>query len=130
MPKRGEVNNRDFATQIRDFSGLLFGTITPTDIDGLIDFHNKLFVLMEFKYKDTPLPRGQQLAIERLVDLIFASGKLGIGIIAYHSTDGDIDCALCTVREYRWKKRWHLPTKPITVREVIDRMLLKHKGVL
>jgi len=40
---RGKIEHRDRARQIRDFSNLRYGNITPTDIDGLIEYQNKCF---------------------------------------------------------------------------------------
>ena len=47
MPERGVITNRARARQIRDFSGLQIGTITPTDLDGLIEFHDECFIFCE-----------------------------------------------------------------------------------
>ena len=47
MAERGVIRNRQFAQQLRDFSGLRFGKITPTDIDGFMDFGDRLFVVLE-----------------------------------------------------------------------------------
>ena len=33
---RGKIRNRECAGQLKDFSGLRFGKITPTDIDGFV----------------------------------------------------------------------------------------------
>ena len=38
---RGVIQNRDRKKQIIDFSGLKYGKITPTDIDGLIEYKDK-----------------------------------------------------------------------------------------
>ena len=51
MDKRGKIGNRRRALQIRDFTGLRWGNITPTDIDALIDFGDKVFVFIEVKKK-------------------------------------------------------------------------------
>ena len=120
---RGKIINRDYATQIRDFSGLRFGNITPTDIDGFIDFQNNRFVIMEFKYKGSTYPFGQKLALGRLVDNLHDAGKKSIGIIASHTTSGDIDCANCKVEEYRYRKHWYIKDIATTVKQLIDKFL-------
>ena len=38
---RGKIRNVCYAEQIIDFSSLCFGTITPTNIDGYMDFWGK-----------------------------------------------------------------------------------------
>jgi len=121
---RGIINYRERARQLRDFSGLRFGNITPTDIDGFIDFGNKYFVIMEFKVEGTPLTYGQELALERLVDNLQDNGKPSIAIIGIHNhpVDEDINCANCLVDKYRSSKVWH-EGKNLTVKKLIDEFL-------
>jgi glycerophosphoryl diester phosphodiesterase len=102
---RGVIRNREYGTQVRDFSGLRFGKITPTDIDGLIEYQNKGYVFIETKYKDAKLPRGQELALERLCDDL-QNTKPTLLIIASHETEGDIDVAETIVARYRFKGEW------------------------
>ncbi|HEY6021391.1 MAG TPA: hypothetical protein VIY48_16245, partial [Candidatus Paceibacterota bacterium] len=88
------IENMQRLRQAKDFSGLRFGSIMPTDLDGIIDYHDKAWVVIEYKSGDAPLNYGQRLAFERLCrDL----GKLKptIGIIATHDqpTGRAIDCA-------------------------------------
>jgi hypothetical protein len=103
---RGAIRNREYGTQVRDFSGLRFGNITPTDIDGLIEYKDKGYVLIETKYKDAKLPRGQELALERLCDNLQSAKKPTLLIIASHETEGDIDVAETIVVRYRFKGKW------------------------
>lgn len=130
---RGVIKNRQFANQVKDFSGLLYRKITPTDIDGLMDFGNKVFVLIELKYGDCEVKTGQKLAIERVVDNLQELGKPTIAIIARHNSEGDIDVANCSVDQIRFEKRW-IPQRNPRVKLVIDKFLLKyapeyiHKG--
>lgn len=37
---RGKIQNEEFARRIIDFSGMRYGNITPTDIDGVIEYHD------------------------------------------------------------------------------------------
>jgi hypothetical protein len=111
MPERGVITNRDRASQLRDFSGLRIpGTnITPTDIDMLIEYHNKYFFFAETKYRDAMILSGQKLALERLCDAAHRSGKLSIAFITRHTAEigEDIDMAMTEVEEYRWNFHWH-----------------------
>ena len=66
MTEPGIFRNREYAKQLKSFSGLRFGKITPTDIDGFLDFGNNVYVFIETKHGDAPLPYGQKLALERL----------------------------------------------------------------
>lgn len=119
--QRGEIRNRQFVA-VNDFSGLRWDAITPTDLDGLIDFGNQLFVFIELKFKGAPLPNGQRLALERVVDAIERVPT--IAIVAYHETPAgmDIDAARAVVTAYRWRRRWHLPRRAIFLKDAIDMM--------
>lgn len=125
--KRGEIEYPERAQQIINFSGLTFGSITPTDLDGLIEYHNKAYVLIEMKYRDAEIKYGQKLAIERLVEDTEKAGKKSLAIIADHEVDDpkeQINAAPCIVRQYyRPKKKWHTPEKPVTVLETIKQFL-------
>jgi len=118
---RGKIQNKAQALQVNDFSSLRFKNITPTDIDGFIDFQNKKFVLIEIKYKDALLPFGQKLALERLCD---NSKKDTILMVGSHTSEtGDIDVGGCILREYRYKRAWKVYPEKITIKEAIKRFL-------
>ena len=96
-----------------------WGSIPPTDVDGLIDFGNKLFVLFELKHTRARVPYGQRLAIERVVDAIQSDTKEAFGIIATHDSDGDIVAAEAIVTEYRYRGEW-IEMGGITLIDFID----------
>lgn len=121
---RGKVHTPYLAAQLRDFSGLRYGKITPTDIDGFMDFGNCLHVFIEAKLSGNVLPRGQELALERLVDNCAVASINAIGIVCEHTNRvGDIKIADCIVTKCRWRGRWQKPRSLITVRVAIDRIL-------
>jgi len=119
--ERGVIRNRDYATQIRDFSGLRFKNITPTDIDGLIEYHNKAYVVIEIKYMGSELPYGQRLALERMCDDL-SNSKQTIGIVASHSSTGDIDVGNIEVIEMRYRGHWYRRTNE-TVRQLVEKFI-------
>lgn len=121
--QRGVIRNRDFACQVKDFSGLRFGNITPTDIDGMIEYHNRAYVYIELKHLHTDLPHRQRLALERQCDDM-GKVKPTLLVIASHVTGGDIDVANTEVIEYRYCKKWKIPQKTTTVHEIIEYFLL------
>ena len=128
---RGLIRNREHAGQIRLFAGMRWGTITPTDIDGLIDFGGEAFVIIETKYGDAKLPTGQRLALERLADVISSTGRPCVALVASHHSSGDIvvgECQVteCQVTEYRFRGAWHAPRQPMTVCEAIEGFRKKH----
>lgn len=123
--RRGKIRHRDRAKQLRNFSGLQFGNITPTDIDAMIEYKNKRYFFLEIKKEGVELSYGQRLAYERLTDDLEKAGKPTIFIIASHTVDdckNDIDAANTLVREYRFKGEWHLvdPKLDTTPKKMAD----------
>ena len=126
-PQRGVIQHRARNQQIADMSGLRYEKITPTDLDGFMDFGDRLFVFIEGKFVATPVMYGQQLAIDRLCDATNNPPKrYSFAIIADHNSpcDEDIDFANMTVRTIRQNCKWNPPLqKGLTVRAAIDRMI-------
>ena len=126
MTEPGIFRNREYAKQLKSFSGLRFGKITPTDIDGFLDFGNNVYVFIETKHGDAPLPYGQKLALERLCDTCTNAGKASVVLVGHHETDGDIDVATLPVSLLRMKGKWRKPNKNMTIREAIESFLQWH----
>lgn len=120
--ERGKIHSPDYVV-VRDYSGLRYGKITPTDIDGFIDFGNHTFVFLELKYTDVELKTGQRLALERLSDACVSSGKRAIVLIANYSSIDDTDVAKLPVVQLYHHKQWREPRNEITVRQAIDKFL-------
>lgn len=125
MGDRGVIRNRQFAQQIRDFSGLRFGSITPTDIDGFVEFGDRLFIFIESKFGNTEPPRGQLLALERLCDACEQHGhRRSVVLMLKHSVLADsgldIEFGKLLVSRFRLRGRWRVPKKDTTCREAID----------
>ena len=102
MVERGIIENPARKRQILMFNNLVYGTITPTDLDGVIEYRNKAYVFFEIKYRGAEVKHGQKLALERLVKDSAANDKMSVAIIADHFVDNceeDVDASLCTVRE-------------------------------
>ena len=121
--QRGVIRNREYASQLRDFSGLRFGNITPTDIDGFIEYKDIAFIIIESKHKGSDMPFGQRLALQRLCDACQTAGKETLLIIASHNTIEDIDFANTAVIETRYKYRWVVRDSEMTTRQAIDKFL-------
>lgn len=125
--QRGQIYNRARATQVRDFTGLRWNNITPTDVDGLIDFQNNAFVLFELKRKGTEIPFGQELAIERVAALMNTQ-KPTIAFLAEHEDDGaTIFAAGAVVVSYFWEGTWWDDGRGLTLKESIDSFLAKRR---
>ena len=122
---RGKIQNVARKQQIIDFSGLLFGSITPTDMDGLIEYHDKAYAILEFKYGNVELPYGQRLCIQRLVnDLAHSGKKIVAAVIGHnvHDVNQSIPAAECFVREVYLgdERRWRPPIRPMTTLELLE----------
>lgn len=107
------------------FDGFRYGSITPTDIDGVIDYHDFVWVLFEAKLAGKDVPRGQRLALERLIQNAYRARKHGIALIIEHEVDDcrkDVYAKDCMVREvYTTEKmQWRPPRYPITAKGMAD----------
>ena len=117
---RGEIQNRVRARQIIDFRGLRYENITPTDIDGMIEYKNKGFVFYEYKLRDAKMSRGQKLALERLADAIWRGKKQSVVFLCVHEADNpfdDVDAANAKVIETYYHGKWHEKDGTRTVKE-------------
>ena len=130
---RGKIQNRDRAKQIIDFGGMRYGNITPTDIDGYIDYHDSAFVFLEMKLEGADMPYGQRLALERLVNSATASGHDACAMLCIHNKqnpDEDVKAADTQVRAIYWKGAWHPPARQMTTKEMVDSFLRFTQNIL
>ena len=126
MSDRGVIKYVARAQQINDFSGMLLGKITPTDIDAVIEYQDKAYIFIEIKYKDKDLPYGQRLALERLANDTIKAGKKSIVLVAEHeveNTHQSVDTAQCRIRKYYFNNQWHIPKETITVIDAVYKFL-------
>ena len=124
---RGKINNPEMAKRLNDFSGLRWGNITPTDIDGFVEFSDKAYVFFETKKNGAEIKYGQKLALQRVCDAIEDSGRYSLALILdyeKYNSDGEIDVANSIVREGRYKKKWRT-TKNTTAKTLVDKFLRK-----
>lgn len=122
---RGVIEHRKRAQQIIDFCGIHYENITPTDIDGVIEYKDKAYVYLEYKYGKKEMPYGQRLFLERAVKDNAKAGKLAIAIVAEHkiaNPENDIPAESCMVREifYSQEMNWRKPKGLFTVKQLID----------
>lgn len=116
---RGVVRSEERARQLLRFDGMEFGTITPTDIDGLIEYRNKCYVFYEAKYNGSGIPCGQRLAIERICNDLQKT-KPAIALLVTHESDGDIYLADTLVEAWYHKGEWHLEGRTHNAKEFTD----------
>lgn len=134
---KSKILNPKRMKQLIDFKGLeLDNGIYPTDIDGLIEYHDSEYIILEVKHNKAKVPWGQRLALQRMVDDFTKAGKKAVAIVCEHSVDDTnrpVVAAVCNVRElyYGGEKRWRPPDSPMTVRQAVNnfrKYANKHKG--
>ena len=123
--ERGVYQNENRGRQLLRFDGLRYGGITPTDIDGVIEYRNRLWLMYEAKMEGKEVPKGQRLAIERFIRNADIANKHGIAMIVEHNVrdpDKDIYLKDCRVRELitTENQRWRPPKYEITVKQMTD----------
>jgi hypothetical protein len=102
--------------QVVDFSGLVWGNLSFTDIDGFFDYKGKLLVYVETKFKGAPLTTGQKIGFER----IESGNRIPTVILFSHHESSDvIPLATTKVVSYLWKSKWRTASGK-TVKECCD----------
>jgi hypothetical protein len=122
--QRGNIKHKARAQQINSFSGLLRRrNITPTDIDGLIDYNGKAFIILEGKYGDAEIPKGQRMALEHLANAMI-DGKKQVTVIVFrhniNDVNEDVKVSDQSVTQVYFKRKWFTITTK-NVLEVIDK---------
>jgi len=125
---RGVIQHDKRARQIVLFDGLRWGKITPTDIDGFLDFGNRLMFFIETKFVGVSLPLGQRLALERLCDATYKHRLKSYAFIAEHNAQqgSDIILAEAIVTEVRHHGAWLIPRERCDVKMAVEAYLRKH----
>ena len=126
---RGLINNRERSLQVKKYDGLRYGAITPSDVDGFVEFKGKLFIFWELKLGKTPLPKGQQWGLERLCDAVEKSGAPCYFLVVRHNvedTSEDIDVSQAIVSDVRYRGEWKKPGIEMNLKQVIDLLKSKH----
>jgi hypothetical protein len=133
----GKIHDYKRASQQIDYSGLLDGKVSPTDVDGWLELGDRCHVFLEYKLITVgKIPGGQELAFKRLMTDL-NKVKPAICIIAYHSQsetvvgdDGverykDIDGAGALVSRIYGENGKEIikPHQGRTVKDVIQRFL-------
>jgi len=81
-----------------DYNDCQWGAIHPTNVDGFIEYHDNLFIILEGKEIGVPEIRGQSVAFERTVDALCRAGKKAFVIKFEHEkTDLLIKAGQCRV---------------------------------
>lgn len=65
--------------------------ITPTDIDGLIDYNGHGFIYWEGKVKEKRIDEGQKRALENVVNSHWKSNHPAMALIFWHDVPSDCE---------------------------------------
>lgn len=96
--------------QVIVFDGLQYGSITPTDIDGCIEYKDKAVIFLEYKYIGNRMPDGQRLCLERLADDVRMSGREAVVMLCEHDVDDvrePVDAGTSEVVAMYYGGKWH-----------------------
>ena len=122
--ERGKIHNLTRYKQPVEFDGLAYGKITPTDIDGLIEYRNRVFVFYELKLRGKEMDHGQRMALQNVVDGLNCEGKYAILFKCehdVHDAEKHVDAATAEVTSIYWNGKWTEPKRQrISVREATD----------
>ena len=120
-----EIHYHDRMAQATSFEGL---AITPTDIDGIWELKNKVWIMLEMKAAGKKMPLPQQIALERLVDNMTDLGKLAILFVCEHNTPVGQDIIVATSRvvKIRFQKKWIDIVENIIANDAINNFIDKN----
>lgn len=128
------IRHPDRAKQVIDYGGIRCGNIMPTDLDGIIEYKGKAYILIEMKHRDTKIPTGQRIALERMVDDFKLRGKLACLLLCSHCVDNcdDVIRAEYTIvtgiyYNFRWTK-WYEPLGDV-INKIIRRLENEERDV-
>lgn len=109
--KKGDIKYRERAKQINSFAGLIRRrNITPTDVDGLIEYNGNVFIMLEGKYGDAELPKGQRMALENLANAILDGNKKVVIIVYRHyieNSNKDVIVSEQFVSDVYFDRKWN-----------------------
>ena len=136
--ERGVIKFKARAKQLNSFRDLLrHRNITPTDIDGLIDYNGKAFIYLEGKMKNKTLDIGQKKALESVVRSHWRAQNPSIVIYFWHDTPSDCEVQVAwmfvkmiftikpitclTGKQHQTEINWYHPqTQTTTVKQAIE----------
>tara|TARA_R110000772_G_scaffold4094_2_gene14455 strand:+ start:6675 stop:7133 length:459 start_codon:yes stop_codon:yes gene_type:complete len=135
--ERGEITHRERSQQIVSWSGIRYGRITPSDIDGVtyggtcfsprgvIEYKARRWVFFEFKLKGAPiLQKGQLRAFEELCLNLSSPSLFLMCEHEIYDPKKDIVAAETIVTSY-FTTKWREPKSIITAKEASDAFINK-----
>ena len=110
------INNRDLVKQVIDFTGVQNGKMHPMDIDAVLEFDNRILILIEVKLNGNQIPTGQRLTLERICDVwhkkdIYKTNKKRKAIVLkvehnFRDSTKNIPIEKCFVTSVYYNSKW------------------------
>lgn len=127
---RGTIQFKGRARQVITYDGMTFNKISPTDVDGLIEYRGKAYIVYEVKYDGAEMSQGQKLALTRMADDFKSAGKEAVLLICEHHNSAQTDVLLAdtVVRELYYNGKFHRPQAKRTAKEWTDRFIRHVEG--
>ena len=131
--KENRIFNEEAFNQVLSFEGMDYDKgIHPTDIDGVIEYSDKAYVLYEVKHDGVDLRYAQRTYLERTIKDYAKAGKVAIAIVADHQGSDPKEKVFlkdCMVREVLYSQssdgEWMRPRTPMNCLEATDWLLEK-----
>jgi len=106
---RGKIKYLDRYKQLISYEGMVrHRNITPTDIDGIIDYNGNAFIFLECKHIGKALDTGQRRAYENIINGLSEAGKPAFCIHFAHDKEPEeiIIAKDCEVVELYFQHKW------------------------
>lgn len=103
------IKNSNLVRQTIDFSGVQNKNMHPSDIDAVLEFDDQVLILMEIKFKGSPIPTGQKLMLQRIADAWHVGVKKAIVLKIEHNFmvhNKDIPLDKCFVTAFYYNGAW------------------------
>jgi hypothetical protein len=117
------IRNRKKVRQVIDFTGVQNGRMHPSDIDAVLEFNNDVLILMEVKYRRQPIPTGQRLLLERIVDSWHTDRSCALKV-EHDFTDDDENIPLhtCLVTGFYNCRHWVYYKDPVLLVDYLNEL--------
>lgn len=118
------IRNTNEVVKAIDFTGVQNKLIHPSDIDAVLEFDNRILILIEVKQMGAPIPTGQRILLERLCDNwnTYSSVVLKVEYLPEQSDATRIPLDVCVVTEFYYQSRWQKLKNPIALVRFINHL--------
>jgi hypothetical protein len=102
------IRNRNEVKQVIDFTGVQNGKMHPSDIDAVLEFDNRILILIEVKKVNNNIPVGQRMLLERICDSWHTPENAIVLKVEHDFRDSNVNIPLekCWVTNAYYKGNW------------------------